>query len=106
MAKNPLTKALMVIEAFRGLDAEFPTQIASILLHIARKPGINFKELQTLTGLGKSSVSRNVALLSKEYGKWHLVTMYEDPEDRRNKVAKLTPQGERFVAQLSSIMED
>ncbi len=104
MAPSPLTKVIHVIEEFRRIDPELPTQIALILLLIARKPGISLKELTQLSGLSKAAVSRNVALLSKEHGRG-LVTYFEDPMDRRNKVAKLTPDGERFIRALTRHLE-
>ncbi|WP_142850667.1 MarR family winged helix-turn-helix transcriptional regulator [Telmatospirillum sp. J64-1] len=100
-----LRQAILVLEEFRKLDPELPIQIALILLLIAEKPGISNRELVQLTGLGKSSVARNVAILSKEHGKFGLVTYYEDPEDRRNKVAKLTPEGQRFINSIKHYFE-
>lgn len=97
---NPLTRAVLFVEEFRKIDPELPMQIALILLLIARKPGINLKELVQQTGLGKSSVSRNVAALSKEQNGKGLITYREDPQDRRNKVIQLTPEGERTVRSL------
>lgn len=99
MALNPLTRAILFLEEFRKIDPELPMHSALILLLVARKPGINLKELVQETGLGKSAVSRNVASLSKEYGKG-LITYSEDPLDRRNKVIKLTLEGERTVRSL------
>ena len=100
MAMKPLSRAIMFVEEFRKVDPELPMHSALILLLIAQKPGINLKELVQATGLVKSSVSRNVAALSKEYGGKGLITMTEDPMDRRNKVVKLTLEGERMVRSL------
>lgn len=102
MATSPLTKAILFVEEFRKIDPELPMQIALIFLLIAQKPGINLREIGQLTGLAKSSVSRNVALLSKEFGKG-LVTYREDLADRRNKVINLTPEGERVLASLTHL---
>lgn len=99
MFLNPLTRAVLFVEEFRKIDPELPMHTALILLLIARKPGVNLKELVQATGLGKSAVSRNVALLSKEYGKG-LITYKEDLQDRRNKVINLTNDGERMVRSL------
>lgn len=97
---KPLTKAVLFVEEFRKVDPELGMHVALMLLLIAQKPGINLKELTQATGLVKSSVSRNIALLSKEYGGKGLVTMTEDPVDRRNKNVKLTLEGERLVRSL------
>jgi DNA-binding MarR family transcriptional regulator len=100
---QPLTRAILFLEEFRKLDPELPMQIALLFLLIARKPGTNLKDLVALTGSGKSSVSRNVAILSKEFGKG-LVTYREDLADRRNKVIHLTPEGERVLNSLLHFM--
>ncbi|WP_043879569.1 MarR family winged helix-turn-helix transcriptional regulator [Azorhizobium caulinodans] len=97
--QSSLTKAILFVEEFRKIDPELPMQVALILLLVARKPGTNLKELVQATGLGKSSVSRNIAALSKEHGKG-LITYSEDLLDRRNKVCRLTPEGERVVRSL------
>jgi DNA-binding MarR family transcriptional regulator len=105
MAYQPLTRIMMILEEFRKIDPELPMQIALIFVLIARKPGISQKELIQLTGLGRSSVSRTVALLSKELGKG-FVTMREDPADRRSKVVTLTPEGERLSRSLEHYVAD
>lgn len=91
-----ITRAILLIEEFRKVDKELPMQSALILLHVAKKPGISSKELAQLAGLAKSSISRNIAALSAEFGKGY-ITSYDDPLDRRNRVSKLTPEGERLV---------
>jgi len=104
MARSPVTKTIMMLEEFRTLDETMPIQMAHILMLIADKPGISLSHLTKLTGLGKSSVARHVAALSKQFGKG-LVDYSEDPMDRRNKVATLTPQGERFVRKIAHLVE-
>lgn len=109
MAASALTKTLMVLEEFRKLHSEMPLQIAVVLLHIAKKPDVTLAELAKLSGLGKSSISRHVAALSEEYGKGTygagLVSFREDPNDRRNKIARLTVAGERFMRSISHIID-
>jgi DNA-binding MarR family transcriptional regulator len=100
MAMSPISSTIMILNEFRKLDPELPTQIALVLMLIAQKPGISFKELVQQTGLGKSSVSRHIAALSEQYGKG-LVTFWEDPMDRRGKCAKLTSMGQNFVADVT-----
>src|SRR4051812_50074300 len=97
MAMSPISSTIMILNEFRKLDPELPTQIALVLMLIAQKPGISFKELVQQTGLGKSSVFRHVAALSEQYGKG-LITFWEDPMDRRGKGAKVTTKGQSFVA--------
>src|SRR3954466_2609155 len=100
MAMSPISSTIMILNEFRKLDPELPTQMALVLMLIAQKPGISFRELIQQTGLGKSSVSRHVAALSDDYGKG-LVTFWEDPMDRRGKLARLTPAGHNFVANVT-----
>lgn len=112
MEATTLNKLVRVTEALRMIDPEMPMQIALILLLIARsgEDGINMKDLALFTGLGKSSVSRNVAWLvqgkdPKAKSGPGLVEYFEDPDDRRNKVCRLTAAGERFVSTLVGLIE-
>ena len=104
MGLRPITRVMMVVEEFRKIDPELPMQIALVFIMIADKPGISQKELVARSGMGRSSVSRHCAYLSKEYGKG-LVTIQEDPVDRRSKVCKLTPAGERTIQSLTHYVE-
>jgi len=106
MALKPLTRAVLFVEEFRKINPELGMHTALMLLLIAQKPGINLKELGRATGMAKSSVSRNIAILSKEYGGKGLVTMTEDPVDRRNKQLKLTIDGERLVRSILHYIGD
>jgi DNA-binding MarR family transcriptional regulator len=101
---NPLTRAILLVEEFRKIDPEMPMQVALVFLQIAKKPGVNLRELVATTGLGKSSMSRIVALLSKEFGKG-LVTYREDLADRRNKVIHLTPDGDRTLRSVLHLIQ-
>ena len=100
MARSPVSTTILMLEEFRKLDETMPIQMALILMLVAQKPGISLSELTKLTGLGKSSVARHVAALSKQFGKG-LIDYSEDPADRRNKVAQLTPQGDRFIRSIT-----
>src|SRR4051794_41435723 len=96
MAMSPISSTIMILNEFRKLDPELPTQMALVLMLIAQKPGISFKELVQQTDLGKSSVSRHVAALSEQYGKG-LVTFWEDPMDRRGERAGAPRHGHDLV---------
>ena len=104
MALTSLTRAILVLEAFRKIDKELPTQTALTLLHIAKKPGVSQLELEELTGMGRSSISRQIAFLSTDLGKGYVISG-EDIHDRRKKVAKLSPQGELLVAAVRRIID-
>lgn len=92
------------VEEFRKIDPEMQAQQILLFLHVAGKSGISMKELASLTGLAPSSVSRNVAALSNLHRKGHpghdLMVAYEDPDDRRNKLVKLTYKGQLVYRNL------
>jgi len=102
-SSTALSRAILFLEEFRKIDPEMPMHTALLFLLIAREPGINLKRLSHLTGLGKSVVSRNITLLSEEYGKG-LVYYREDPVDRRNKMLFVTAAGERVTQTLAGLV--
>lgn len=102
---QPLSRAILFIEEFRKIDPDISAPVALVLLHIARKPGITNRELGQLLGMAKSTTSRHIEFLSKELGKG-LITYSEDLQDRRYKVIKLTPEGERVVRSLLHFIGD
>lgn len=97
MKAKTYTNKLNVLEEFRKIDPEMPIQMAVVFLNIASDEGLNMTELYKRSGISQSSVSRNVAALSK----WHrlnkaghdLVVTKEDPNERRRKVVFLTNKG-------------
>jgi DNA-binding MarR family transcriptional regulator len=105
-----LSKLIRVTEHLRTLDPELPMQTALTFLLIGQKPGISMKELGERTGLARSSISRNVVVLAqgrkpKLKPGPKFVEYQEDPEDRRNKVCRLTPVGRRFLSTLEALNE-
>lgn len=62
---------------------------AEVLLWLTEAAPLYMGHLKTLTGLSQAAVSRNVAKLARA----GLVESYEDPEDRRYKLARLTAKG-------------
>ena len=103
MMLRPITKITTVIEAFRNIEPEMKAQHMHTLLVIADNPWIQFAEIESHTKMSRSAVARNIAWLSVEFGRG-LITMKEDPADRRNKIAKLARKGELFIAQLEKIV--
>lgn len=105
-----LGKALDLLQAFREeIDAFLPTQTAEVLLQVALKPGVSMVELQSLTGLASSSISRNVMMLSK----WHrlhkpgydLLEAIDDPRERRRKIIFLNAKGAKTVTKIMRILD-
>lgn len=109
-----LSRLTSTLEEFRKIAPKMEVNQMVIFLIIAQKKGIKMTELGTLTGLSRSSVSRNVLALSKEAYTdsrrtspvgLDLVTTVADPFDSRSKIVALTAKGteiaRRVVARLS-----
>lgn len=91
-----------------GVGREMEVQALLTLLLIAEHGEIAMTELQQALGLGASSMSRNIGKLSatgyrngtsqKEAEGLGLIEAWENPMDRRQKTARLTPKGRAIVA--------
>jgi DNA-binding MarR family transcriptional regulator len=98
-----LAAQLRIIQKF--LDApELQMQQILTFLAVADVSEIPQADLEKLTGVGQSSVSRNVAKLGpgaspREPG-YLLMEAYEDPEYRKRKLVRLTPRGKELVKEL------
>jgi len=108
MDKKAMMKGLLFLEEFRKFDPEMQMQTAATLLLVAMRPGITTKELTGKLGISQASCSRNVAALSKmtrhgEPGP-DLIVAEEDPRERRRKVMRLTPKGQRVAESLSRLL--
>jgi DNA-binding MarR family transcriptional regulator len=91
---NSLIKA---VDAIRTQSIDMPAQQILTFLTVAMRPGITMEDLGRDVGISQSSVSRNVAALSKQHrlgkpGADYLEAI-EDPRERRRKVMYLTPKG-------------
>jgi DNA-binding MarR family transcriptional regulator len=108
---NKLHTLANAFTALRDLDQEMQAQTALTFLHIAcaAPNDISMRELKGRLGISGSSISRNVAALSKHHrlGKagHDLVESYEDSMDRRNKLVRLTPKGKSFAFRLSDLLK-
>ena len=105
-SKFSLRGIARAIDAFRGLDPEIQAQTIRTFIVIAEAAEpINMRDLQHKLGIATSSVSRNVAALSKHHrlGKsgHDLVEAYEDINDRRTKLVRLNGKGRAFASRLS-----
>lgn len=106
--RNGLVKAALLLKELRKLDDDMPIQQAAVFIRVAMMPGITMKQLAEMEGISQSSCSRNVAALSK----WHrlnregldLVRAMEDPAERRRKIVKLTPKGQRVVETVKRLL--
>jgi DNA-binding MarR family transcriptional regulator len=104
-----LSKVAAALEEFRKLDAQMPPQMMQTFLWVCVHDGITMKDLADRVGISQSSMSRNVAALSKQHrlGKpgYDLIAATEDPAERRRKIVTLTPKGKRVAASLSAIFD-
>ncbi len=112
MARSKIAKMeelLAVIDHFRTIDPEYPAQIMSLILHVAKAPGLTMSALAERVGTSLSSVSRIVERLGARWGMTRagddLVSVEENPANRREKLVSLSAKGERFVQTLLTLTE-
>lgn len=100
---------LKIIEEFRKLDSEIEGQVIGLFVSIAMcgDKGVTLKELGEKLGIEQSSVSRNVMKLCKvnrhRTKGLDLVETFENPEERRSKLARLTYKGKRVWNSITEI---
>ena len=85
-------------------EREFPAQVTSVFLAIATKGDMRQGDLSAMTGLSKSSVSRNVswlgprnALKRRDGLRW--IEIYQDPNNHKRNRVRLTALGRQVVAE-------
>jgi len=100
-------KLTAIVEEFRKLNPEMQAQQMAIFIAVAGKPNCTITEIAAMIGHPASSVSRNVAALSKYHRKGMLgldvVVATEDAMDRRHKRVNLTPKGQRVWQSLEAL---
>lgn len=104
-----LRQMQQAVQLFRDLEAELPTQTVVCFLLIANADAdIPMRDLQSAMDTTSASATRNVAHLSEHYKPrvpgLGLVEAYEDLNDRRYKLVRLTAKGKSFRTRLNSIM--
>lgn len=101
---DPVSSLGRVIRMLRTLSPDMPMQQADVLLTVATRPGLTMNDIAVATGLSQSSISRNVAAMSKFHrlGKpgLNLVEAVIDPREPRRRLVFLTSQGKIFVTKL------
>ena len=104
------------IQKFRKHNTNIQSQTISIFLYIAineREKGVLMTSIANNLKIGQSSVSRNIAILSKWSGildkdkkfrkpGLNFVEAFEDPLERRRKLVRLTTKGKTFFQSLIS----
>jgi len=100
---------LAAMEVFRDKLGEGSSDLSVsnvlALLVIARNPETPVVRVQEALGLSQPAVSRNISKLGNgrpDKPGMHLIEQYEDPYDRRSKIARLTPQGREVIKALDT----
>lgn len=105
--RRTIYSAFRLIEMFRDLHPDIPTQWVSVFLVIAMKPGIYQRDLLKLLDVSQSSISRNVLALSERNRHGGpglgLILQRRDPFDARQITLHLTPAGMDVVNRVLSI---
>lgn len=98
---NVLRKEL---EAFAKINPEVNVTMLLIFLFIAQRGICTQKDVEVNLGLTNATASRGVSWWAtvKRYGEEGVgfVERNEDPRDRRYKILKLTPAGQKFYEKL------
>lgn len=110
MTLNALAVIEEVIKRFRDFDLEMQMQTAQTFIAVAMQPGITMKELSEKVGISQASCSRNVSALSRTHRLnkpgMDLIVAAEDPMERRRKIVKLTPKGQRLAEALTKLINE
>lgn len=93
----------------RRLDPDMKLTEVELLLMVAVKGEVGFKEIEESLDLPQQTASRYLAMLSSRKVKGQeglgLVDRFEDPEDPRKKVVRLSHKGKRLMARINAILE-
>lgn len=104
---------LQLMEEFRKINPEIQMQAAAAFVTAAMYPEATLQEIADRLGVSGSSVTRNlrtfapgkVRVSGKVRDGHGLLTVHEDPMDRRKRFTKLTPAGRRVIQSAIHIME-
>lgn len=101
-----------VLESFRNaVHEDIQANAIQVFLLVAQsggRDGVSMQDIERHTGLSQAAVSRNVAMFTE----WNrhrtegpgLLQRTEDLMNRRQKLVKLTPKGQRFADKLADIL--
>lgn len=103
--QSNLVRLLRVMEEFRQLEPDLPSQVIHAFLAAALTPGLSIRDLQDRLGMSSASASRSFSFLSDQHrlGKEGLgLIRYEgDAQNGRIKRVFLTTKGQRLVERLN-----
>lgn len=107
--KKELRHAFQGLDLFKQMHNDMPVQYIMLLLAVATQGEVSQNKLKELLSIPQSSTSRGLAALSEwqAYQKpgLGLITMKEDPEDRRRKLVTLTYKGDKVVTEFLNKLE-
>jgi DNA-binding MarR family transcriptional regulator len=97
-------------EMFTEIDPGMTMTQMLTYLYIARRGMATQRDIEVELGLSNASASRNVSYWTdmKVWGKpgQGFIERYEDPQDRRYKVVRLTKKGREFYDRLTGRNQD
>ena len=106
-------KAGQILKALRlmsTLEEDIPIGTVMAFLYLMDNPGATASQVMTVTGLGKSRVGRNLAILTARArpGKAGVDVCYFelDPSDHRVKRWYLNEHGNELAKQIRALIED
>ena len=107
--RKALSQTLQVLEVFRDIDPTMQLGAAVGFVHVALEEGISVSEMAHRVGVELSSGSRYQQYFGKvdrarKPGK-DLMSDPVDPNERRRKMLRLTPKGQRIVSKLETVLE-
>ena len=102
--KMQTTKLQHVIDILRSLDADIPISVIVTFLSLSDGEEIEVRDLQQKVDISVSALNRALTYLgdshwskSSKKGGLGLVVQRISPEDRRVRIAQLTPKGQRVI---------
>jgi DNA-binding MarR family transcriptional regulator len=116
---RPLVAASSVMSVFQGLNRSMSMEAAQVFLMVAMVGGKTPKYYACLSGVSQPTMSRILTDLSvyrrtragapeaREFGRtqgYGLVTLAENPDERREKLVHLTPHGRELAEQIKRIV--
>lgn len=109
MLSKELTTFYRLVDEMRKLDPEIQGQQIITFLLIAQNDGeITVKDIAERAGIAQSSASRNVRYWSEfdrfEKPGQNMITIKEDPRERRRKLLSLNAKGRKFANDLITIV--
>ena len=105
-------KLKAAINVLRSLDADMPMSTVITLLSLADGEPIEVRELYGRADVSMSALNRSLTYLGENH--WSkstkkaglgLVEQRISPEDRRVRIASLTPKGRRIIQTINEVLE-